>query len=110
MTSSLSLACTTPHGFRATTSTRCTAALARHSSNTPSPTMPVAPVRMTFMARGVRGSGGKRNGSAGLAPRDLDHVVAHEAAGVVVVHCRAPQQLHGRAGQRERQRRGAQVG
>src|SRR5258705_13734867 len=46
---SCSLACCTPVGLRPTTSTRSTPASTRHSRNTPCPTMPVAPNRMTFM-------------------------------------------------------------
>ncbi len=46
-----------------TDNTRSTAGLAKHSSNTPSPTIPVAPVNITFMGRSIGRTNQKRNPS-----------------------------------------------
>src|SRR5215475_3707440 len=46
---SRSFACETPPGLRLMTRTCSTAGLARHSSRTASPTMPVAPVMMVLI-------------------------------------------------------------
>src|ERR1700761_4511312 len=57
-TTSTSFGCTTPEALRLMTSTRTTRGSARHSSGTPAPPMPVAPVMMT--ERLMAPSGGLR--------------------------------------------------
>src|SRR5580704_4752030 len=90
---SCSFGCDTPAGFRLMTKTCTISAWSRHSSRTPSPTMPVAPVMIAliFMNRGLRGvaqqaeifprhGGARKRGDLGdvVGRCHLDHIHAGE--------------------------------